>query len=204
MSVAALAWTWDESVPDEDRFVVTHGVEWSTYCALREMLDGPGLRMTYLNGVLEIMSPSRRHEGYKTRIARLVELYAVERDVDLSGYGSTTFRKSLVDRGLEPDECYVVNRDLTDEGYPDIAIEVVLKSGGINKLEVYRGLGVREVWIWQRQRFHIFHLINEIYEPRERSAFMPELDFAVLARYVEQPNQHAALKAFRDELRAVR
>jgi hypothetical protein len=48
---------------EQDQFVVLHGVEWKTYCALRELLDGPGVRMTYSKGVLEIMSPSRRHEG---------------------------------------------------------------------------------------------------------------------------------------------
>src|SRR5687768_5601777 len=86
--------------PDNDQYVVLHGVEWKTYCALRELFDGPGVRMTYLKGALEIMSPSRRHEGYKTRIARLIELFALERALPLSGYGSTTFRNALEERGL--------------------------------------------------------------------------------------------------------
>jgi hypothetical protein len=43
-----------------------------------------------------------------------------------------------------PDECYVLGRELLDDDFPDIALEVVISSGGINKLEVYRGLGVRE------------------------------------------------------------
>lgn len=54
------------------------------------------------------MSPSRRHGGYEKRIARLIELYALERGVPLSGYGSTTFRAAVAERGLEPDECYVL------------------------------------------------------------------------------------------------
>jgi hypothetical protein len=85
--------------PDEDRFVVLHDVEWKTYCALRELLDGPGIRMTYLKGALEIISPSRRHEGFKKRIARLVELYALERRIPLAGYGSTTFKRAAKERG---------------------------------------------------------------------------------------------------------
>ncbi len=201
MTVAAMALPQDEPLPEEDGFVVTHGVDWKTYCAVRELFDSPGLRMTYLKGELELMSPSRKHEGYKTRIARLIEMCAIECDVPLSGYGSTTFRKSLEERGLEPDECYVVGRDLTDDDYPDIALEVVLKSGGINKLEVYRGLGVREVWFWQKQRFMIYRLGESGYEPRERSEFLPGLDFEALAGYVEAPDQHVALKAYRDGLR---
>jgi Uma2 family endonuclease len=201
MTVAAVALAQDEPLADEDRFVITHGVDWKTYCAVRELFDSPGLRMTYLNGALEIMSPSRKHEGFKTRIARLIEMYAIECDVPLLGYGSTTFRKSFGDRGLEPDECYVVGRDLTDDDYPDIALEIILTSGGINKLDVYQGLGVREVWFWQKQRFLIYRLGDSGYELRPRSDFLPDLDFEALTRYVEAPDQHAALRAYRDALR---
>src|SRR5262245_1215823 len=80
------------ALPTGDQRIVIHGVSWQAYCTLRDSLDVPGLRMTFLEGVLEIMSPSREHEDIKTRIARLVELFALERDVPLYGYGSTTFR----------------------------------------------------------------------------------------------------------------
>lgn len=186
---------------DEDQYVVLHDVDWKTYCALRELFDGPGVRMTYLKGALEIMSPSRRHEGYKKRIARLVELFALERDVHLLGYGSTTFKKALEERGLEPDECYVLDRDLTDDDYPDIALEVVIRSGGIDKLEVYQGLGVREVWFWHRGRFRLFDLGTSGYTEVKRSGLVPDLDFEVLAAFAEQADQHEALKSYRDHLR---
>jgi Uma2 family endonuclease len=187
--------------PDEDRFVVLHGVDWKTYCALRELLDSPGLRMTYLEGALEIMSPSRKHEGYKTRIARLVELFALEADVPLMGYGSTTFRQAMKERGLEPDECYVIGRTLSEDEFPDIALEVVLTSGGINKLEIYAQMGVREVWYWYQGSFRIFGLSPEGYQPRADSALVPGLDFAELAKLAEEPDQHQALKTFRERLR---
>ena len=60
-----------------DRFVVVHGVSWEQYETLRAALDDiPGLRMTYLEGALEIMSPSSRHEHIKKMVARLVECFA--------------------------------------------------------------------------------------------------------------------------------
>ncbi|HEY5959509.1 MAG TPA: Uma2 family endonuclease [Polyangiaceae bacterium] len=201
MALPAVAFPNDAPIPDEDRFIVVHGVEWQSYCTVRELVDGPGVRMTYLKGALEIMSPSKRHEVYKTGIARLIELYALERDIRLMGYGSTTFRKELAERGLEPDECYVVDRELPDDDFPDIALEVVMTSGGINKLEVYRGLGVKEVWFWHKGDFAIYRLSNGAYERSERSALLPELDFVQLAGFAEQSDQHAALKAYRDALR---
>ncbi len=55
----------------ENRIVVS-GVTWGGYCAVRELLDRAGLRMAYLDGELEITSPSKRHEDIKKRIARLL------------------------------------------------------------------------------------------------------------------------------------
>jgi Uma2 family endonuclease len=187
--------------PDEQRFVL-HDVPWQTYVALRDALDNPGLRMTYHEGTLELMSPSPEHEVAKTSIARLIELFALERDVPLCGYGSTTFRREAKARGLEPDECYCLGGPLKE--LPDIAIEVVLTRGGLDKLPVYSGLGVREVWFWERDGFHLHALRGEAYEPIATSELIPELDLDVLARFVRWPDQHGAAKAFRDWLRAGR
>ena len=185
---------------DVDQLVVMHGVDWKTYGALRELLDSPGIRLTYLEGALEIMSPSRRHEHEKTTIARMIELFALERDFPLLGYGSTTFRREARERGLEPDECYTVGRELGDA--PDVALEIVVTSGGINRLAVYRGLGVREVWIFRDGAFHLFSLAGERYERIDVSAVVPGLDFSAMEELVKLPDQHAAVKAFRDRLRA--
>jgi Uma2 family endonuclease len=128
---------------DEDRRVLLHGVTWQQYETVRATLDDiPGLRMTYLEGTLEIFMPSSQHEIAKKTIARLVELYALEDEIELTGCGSTTFRRAAKERGLEPDECYSVGN--FDE-IPDIALEVILTSGGLDKLTIYAGLDVAEV-----------------------------------------------------------
>jgi len=184
---------------DVDQLVVMNGVDWRTYGALRELIDSPGIRMTYLNGALEIMSPSRRHEHEKTTIARMIEVFALERDFPLRGYGSTTFRQEARERGLEPDECYCVGHELGD--VPDIALEIVVTTGGIDKLEVYRGLGVPEVWIFKDGRFMLFGLQGDAYQPIAGSALVPALDFGAIEELVKIDDQHAAVKAFRDRLR---
>jgi Uma2 family endonuclease len=155
--------------------------------------------MTYLEGKLEIMSPSRSHEEDKKLVARLLELFCLERDIPLYGYGSTTFRKEEQRRGLEPDECYCRG---TDKNVPDIAIEVVKTHGAIDKLDVYRGLGVREVWVFENGAFALFGLRGDAYEPIETSTALPEVDPSRLAHFAVQADQHAALKAYRDEIRA--
>jgi len=182
----------------EQRFLV-HGVRWKDYVVLREALDVPGLRMTYCEGVLELMSPSPGHEDREKTIARLVEVWALERDVALYGYGNATFRKEAKERGAEPDECWNVGRKLVDD--PDIALEVVMTSGGIDKLNVYRGLGVKEGWFYEDDAFHLHELVGDDYRPTERSAPLPELDFEVLTRFVHQGDQHEAAKRFQAWLR---
>ena len=197
---ASIEQAFSSAPPAGDQRIVIRGVSWQAYSTLCESLDVPGLRMTYLEGALEIMSPSREHEDLKTRIARLVELFALERDVPLYGYGSTTFRAEAKERGAEPDECYVVGEPLRE--MPDIAIEVVLSSGGLNKLRVYRGLGVREVWFWIDGRLSVYVLGDHGYEPRSRSRLIPELDFDLIARFVDRADQPQALKEYRAALRA--
>jgi Uma2 family endonuclease len=170
---------------------------------LREALDTPGLRMTYCEGTLELMSPSRTHELNKKNIARLVELYAFLRDLSLIGYGSTTFRLEAKERGAEPDECYRIGSQMKDGEFPDIVLEVIHTSPILDKLYVYKGFGVPEVWLFRNAAFELYRLANDVYEPIERSGFFPDLDFALIARLAVREDQHEALRELRDSLRAM-
>jgi Uma2 family endonuclease len=181
--------------------VLLHGVSWERYEALLDLLgdDYPSLRLTYLEGTLEVMTTSPEHERIKKLIARLLELWALERDVKLEGYGAATFRKRATERGLEPDECYVLDR-LVD--VPDIAIEVVHKHGGIDKLDVYGGLGVQEVWFWEDTRLIVYSLAEDGYDRSERSGLLPSLDLEELSRFVATAeDQTTAARAYREALR---
>src|SRR6266511_1110616 len=139
--------------PDEQRMLL-RGVSWKEYAILRELIDSPLLRMTYLKGALELMSPSNEHELWKTNIARLVELYAHIKRIDLYGYGSTTFKKEANERGAEPDECYLIDKDLID--FPEIVLEVIHTAPLLNKLDVYAGFGVQEVWVFKDGAFTLY------------------------------------------------
>jgi serine/threonine protein kinase HipA of HipAB toxin-antitoxin module len=61
MAAAAFtAATPPTSEPDDRRFAL-HGVTWAQYLAVRAMFDDrTGLRMNFVEGTLELMSPSRR------------------------------------------------------------------------------------------------------------------------------------------------
>ena len=178
------------------------GITWQQYEIVRTSLDNcAGLRMTYLEGTLEFFMPSPEHEIIKKVLARLIELYSIETNTRLYGYGSTTYRKQAKERGLEPDECYCIG---TVKELPDLAIEVNLTSGGIDKLNVYRGLGVAEVWIWQKSRLSLFYLEGENYQETQNSRFLPNLDIDLLVRCVNIPDQYDAVVEFRDAIARAR
>ena len=192
------------TVPIEwiDQRVRLHGIDWEGYqsfLALRG--EQGGARVTYLNGELELMSPSISHELLKTTLGRLLEAYAEERGIELNGYGSWTVKSAKDKLGVEADECYVVGLRDAKPTIPDIAIEVVWTSGGIDKLEVYRGLRVPEVWFWQKGALQFFLLEEDAYLPAARSRLLPDLDPALIARCMGEPSQTQAVRTLRAALR---
>jgi len=184
----------------EDHFVVLDGASWADYQRVLEVRgDHSAPRIAYLEGRLQIMSPSESHEAIKSFIGRLVEVWCLERGIEFTPLGSWTLEDKAKDRGIEPDECYVFGP--RGAARPDLAIEVIWTSGGINKLEIYRQLDVREVWIWRRGDLTPYILRGENYEAATESQVLPGIDLRQLAGLLEQPTASAAIRAYRDLLR---
>lgn len=85
------------------------------------------------------MTPSRDRERLKKTLARLLEAYAEEAGIELEGYGSWTLKAQDQERGIEPDECYSIGSSQK----PDLALEVIWTTGGLDRLDIYRRLGIR-------------------------------------------------------------
>jgi Uma2 family endonuclease len=170
--------------------------QYETMLAIRG--ERAGVRLVYLEGQLEIMSPSRTHETKAKTIARLLEAYADETGVVIEGYKSMTLRSSLGRRGVEPDECYAIGGA---KDSPDLAIEVIWTRGGLDKLDVYRKLGVREIWIWEEGRLQLHALRGERYLEIAGSELLPDLDVRLLERCVACETQTEAVRVFRAALR---
>jgi Uma2 family endonuclease len=183
-----------EEPADEQRMLLY--VSWKEYVLMRDLLDGPGLRMTYSKGALELMSPSPEHELWKKNIARFVEHFAFVRDIALHGYGQTTFKKEAKERGAEPDECYLIGKKLAD--YPEIVLEVIHTNPLIDKLDIYLAFGVAEVWVFRDGAFTLYAIDTEArrYVQRSESALVPGLDFTMLARFAVREDTPQALREF--------
>lgn len=77
-------------------------------------------------------------------------------------------------------------------------------SGGIDKLEIYRRLGVGEVWFWVANAITVHVLTDAGYERREKSACLPGFDFALVAEMLALPSLSAVRKALRTRLAVTR
>ncbi|MGB7250773.1 MAG: Uma2 family endonuclease [Phormidesmis sp.] len=184
--------------PAEQR-VYLEGVSWQQYESLLSTLgdDFPALRLSYLCGTLEIMTNSPLHEELKSIIGMLIEAYFQETRTRFHAIGSATFRSLSQQRGLEPDECYCIGEK---KDLPDLAIEVVLSSGIVNKLEIYEGLGISAIWVWEAGAFTLYHLRPTGYEQISRSELLPNCNIIQLASYVKPQDQFDAVMNYRDAL----
>lgn len=186
--------------PVEDHIVHLSGVSWEDYERLLEMRgDHSAPRIAYLVGDVEIMSPSRTHEAIKSLIGCLVEVYCLEREIPFSAVGSWTLQSSDRTRGAEPDECYILGDPERER--PHLAIEVVWTSGRIDTLDIYRKLGVAEVWYWRKGRIQPYGLRGERYVPISASEVLPGLDLDLLTAFLDRPTTYEAIRAYRDALR---
>ena len=186
---------------DTDQRIFLHGRTWSEFEILLAVRgDRAGVRMFYLDGEIELMSPSGSHEGIKKTIARLVEAYADERGLEFNGFGSWTLKNEIKEAGAEPDECYILG-DAKGRDVPDLAIEVEWSRKGLAKHEIYQRLGVRELWTLRRDgRLVLRVLEKERYVEHAKSKVLPKLDVAWLLAFLERQSQTAAVRALHDEM----
>jgi Uma2 family endonuclease len=148
---------------------VLQNVSWDTYERLLcDHLDASTPHFNFDRGVLEIMSPSSEHEEYKQALTLLVETLADGLGMDIRNLGSTTFKRSDLERGFEADACFYVQSAARIEGKahidpvvdpaPDLVIEVAITTPALNKLPLYAGFRVPEVWRFDGERLTILRL----------------------------------------------
>lgn len=147
---------------------------------------------------MELMSPSRDHDRIAAYLGHLVFAYAMERDIDLSPYRSWTIRAEPKTAGIEADECFIIGDQNKER--PDLAIEVVWTSGGLDKLEIYRRLGVPEVWFWRAGVITVQVLDGGAYEQAPSSRALPGIVLTELVSYLEYPTAIQAVRAYRAAL----
>ena len=188
--------------PRKESPLLFEGLTWREFKAVEQLLDRPGYRLSFLDGVLEIkLMPGESHETVKKRIAALVELYLLMAGFDFTPTGSMTLESETGKVKREADESYKL---APGRRLPDLAIEVVFSSGGINQLEAYKRLKIKEVWFWEDGLLEVYHLRGEgntlHYEQVSSSEEVKGIDLDLLLRCINMVNHVDAVKTFQQGL----
>lgn len=167
-----------------DRRVIIQGVSWETYeRLLADFGDSHAARLTFDQGMLEIMAPSFAHERPTHLLAQIVEILTEIRNLDLIGAGSTTFKREDIQRGFEPDASFYIQHagevrhntdiDLHIDPPPDLVIEIDMTHPSLDKLPIYATLGIPEVWRYAGQQLIIYQLSIDGYTVVDTSTILP-------------------------------
>ena len=179
---------------ENQRFVLPGRHAWENFKAMQAVMEAQaGLRMTYLDGVIEFMTLGEYHETIKSMIAILLGIYFWQEGIQFIPVGSATRESKEKLVSFEPDESYYLGEK---KEHPDLAIEVNITSGSPQKLEKYQRLSIREVWMWQEAKLVIYSLQGDRYQETPMSQLLPNLDIALLEECVMMPSRLEAIQKF--------
>jgi Uma2 family endonuclease len=174
--------------------IVLHDISWETYEALLREIGETHYRLTYDEGVLEIMTLSFEHENVGEWISRLIMFLTLELNIALCSGGSTTLKKSLGRKGLEPDKCYWIKHEKAMRGKkkwdalidppPDLAVEIDITRSSLDRQGICAALQIPEIWRYDGT-FKVLVLgPSGKYKERLKSPTFPWLPLAEFARFV--------------------
>jgi Uma2 family endonuclease len=174
------------------------GISWEKFEAIEAAFsDVAGIRLAFLDGVIEIMPISDEHEELKSTLGRLLEVYLRAKGIRYYVRGGPSLGNKDDAARRQPDESYNIG---SKKDRADIAIEVVFTSGGLDKLECYKRFGIPEIWFCQDGSLRLYGLKDGNYQQIFASQFLPELDLAKLVTAANLPDQYDAVTEYMNSL----
>ncbi len=184
----------------ENQYLIKRGVTWSQFKTLQSAFaEIGGVRMTYCEEILEIMSIGLLHEMICALLGILLGQYFMIKRMRFTSTGAYS-------QMIEPKLEFQADLSFSFSGNPeitDLCIEVVVTSGGIKKLRKYQLRSIPEVWFWQDGKIRIYRLQNDEYEEVTTSGWLPDLDLEHLGQCLLMESQLEAMIAFTDFYREV-
>jgi Uma2 family endonuclease len=183
------------TTPQTQWFTLPGHYSWEQFQALDQLLNANqrGVRIFYLDGVIELMSISAQHELIKSILDALLVLFFCHHQLDAVPMGSATLQSADQSMSAEPDLSYRFDGVI---GLPELAIEVALSSGGIEKLARYQRLQIPEVWFWQDERLWLYGWQGEDYEALDESRILKGIDIDAIETGVRTGNLLQATRLF--------
>ena len=195
-----------------DASITLHDVTWDEYEELLEQVgEARGLRISYDNGSLQIVTISAEHEKYSDFIKSLIAGIRLRLRLNILSFGSATMRKRKRSAGHEPDSCFYVqtasligNRvqlDFETDPPPDIVVEIDVHHDSRSRFPIYAALDVGEIWRYHAGVMTIYQLTRatesggSAYVERESSSALPMLSAQLLTEMFERMRNEGELNA---------
>ncbi|RAM52799.1 MAG: Uma2 family endonuclease [Hapalosiphonaceae cyanobacterium JJU2] len=177
--------------------VVLRNISWQTFeTILADMGEDRTSRLTYDQGILEIMTPLLPHEYWNRLIERLIFVLGEELNLEIFPAGSTTLKRQDLLRGAEPDSSYYIQNearvrnkseiDLNSDPPPDLVVEIDLTSSSLEKLQIYASLGIPELWRYEEGVLRIYQLQQGQYVECSDSPTFAQLPLIEIGRFLEE------------------
>lgn len=178
-----------------DEQVALHRVSWETYeRLLADDAERRVPRLTFDQGVLELVTPSMPHDEDAQTITRFVELVTAVLDIPIRSTASTTFRRRDLERGFEPDASFYILHeprirgqrevDLMVDPPPDLVLEMEYSRSAIDKLRIFASMGIPEVWRCDGEHVTIHLLADGRYRESPRSTCLPVVTSEAISRFL--------------------
>jgi Uma2 family endonuclease len=201
----------------EGEIVIFHGATWEEYEELLDQVgEASGLRISYNEGTLKVLSLSVEHEICVRFIEHLIGAITIKLRINIISTGSATMRKKKKKKGNEPDASFYVqtaskigNRldlDFEVDPPPDIAVEVDIHHDSTDNDSIYAALGVPEIWRYDGWTASIRRLHGSNYVEVETSPALPMITPAILTEYLarlREEGEFAAIIAFDEWLQTL-
>ena len=201
------------SSEDSESRTILENVSWESFVALADAREGSVPRMTYNEGVLELMSPKRKHENFGCLIRRMIEAYSEVKGIEILSVASVTVKRSDLKKAYEADESYYVTNidrvlakeelDFEVDPAPDLVVEVEFTSSAIDKMELFAAMQVREVLRHDGTSVQFYRLVNGQYDLIPSSFELPGLEASLINRFLDQrlqAGETTLIRAFRSAI----
>ncbi|MDQ3259085.1 MAG: Uma2 family endonuclease [Acidobacteriota bacterium] len=196
-------------ITPSEQTTLLRNISWATYRSLLvDYKDSSAPRVTFDQGLLQIMSPSTRHERLNRRLATFVEVVLEVREIEFDNVGSNTFKREDLQRGFEPDSSFYIQSvesvsdreqiDLAVDPPPDVVIEIDITHPSLDKLPIFAAVGVPEVWRCDGAQVVILKLASGSYVEATESVALPRVTSDVLTRFMQASEQQKRTAWLRD------
>ena len=197
-----------------DSTLILHDISWEDYEELLEKVgEASGLRISYCNGELQVMTLSTIHENYSRLLQMFIGLLSVNLRIRIISFGSATMKKGKKLAGAEPDCCFYIQSatligkkiqiDFNQDPPPDVVVEIDVHHKSTGKFEIYAALGVSEMWLYDEKRMRFYLLREGRYVEIVQSQALPILTSPILTGFLERSrheDQYDILLAFEEWL----